>query len=70
MSYGTIGNGSLAHRAMTLLGKQNNLNWQHVPYKGGGPMMQDAVGGRPAGHRVRCLSSSRTLTVGACARWR
>ena len=45
VSYGTIGNGSLAHLAMTLLGKQNNLNWQHVPYKGGGPMMQDAVGG-------------------------
>ena len=45
VGYGTIGNGSLAHLAMTLLGKQNNLNWQHVPYKGGGPMMQDAVGG-------------------------
>ncbi len=45
VSYGTIGNGSLAHLAMTLLGKGNNLNWQHVPYKGGGPMMQDAVGG-------------------------
>ena len=45
VSYGTIGNGSLAHLAMTLLGKQNNLNWQHVPYTGGGPMMQEAVGG-------------------------
>ena len=45
VSYGTIGNGSLGHLAMTLLGKQNGLNWQHVPYKGGGPMMQDAVGG-------------------------
>jgi tripartite-type tricarboxylate transporter receptor subunit TctC len=45
VSYGTIGNGSLAHLAMTLLGKSNGLDWQHVPYKGGGPMMQDAVGG-------------------------
>ncbi len=45
VNYGTIGNGSLGHLAMTLLGKSNNLNWQHVPYKGGGPMMQDAVGG-------------------------
>ena len=45
VSYGSIGSGSLAHLAMTLLGKSNNLNWQHVPYKGGGPMMQDAVGG-------------------------
>ena len=45
VSYGTIGNGSLAHLAMTLLGKSNNLGWEHVPYKGGGPMMQDAIGG-------------------------
>ena len=45
VSYGSIGNGSLAHLAMTLLGKSNNLAWQHVPYKGGGPMMQDAIGG-------------------------
>lgn len=45
VSYGTIGNGSLGHLAMTLLGKSNGLDWQHVPYKGGGPMMQDAVGG-------------------------
>jgi tripartite-type tricarboxylate transporter receptor subunit TctC len=45
ISYGTIGNGSLGHLAMTLLGKSNSLGWEHVPYKGGGPMMQDAVGG-------------------------
>lgn len=45
VNYGTIGSGSLGHLAMTLLGKSNNLAWQHVPYKGGGPMMQDAVGG-------------------------
>ena len=45
ISYGSIGNGSLAHLAMTLLGRSNNLGWQHVPYKGGGPMMQDAIGG-------------------------
>ncbi len=45
VNYGTIGNGSLGHLAMTMLGKSNNLAWQHVPYKGGGPMMQDAVGG-------------------------
>ncbi len=45
VTYGTIGNGSLAHLAMTLLGKSNGLGWEHVPYKGGGPMMQDAIGG-------------------------
>ncbi len=44
VSYGSIGSGSLGHLAMALLGK-NGLEWQHVPYKGGGPLMQDAVAG-------------------------
>jgi tripartite-type tricarboxylate transporter receptor subunit TctC len=45
VSYGSIGNGSLGHLAMTLLAKNANLEWTHVPYKGGGPLMQDAVAG-------------------------
>lgn len=44
-SYGSIGTGSLGHLAMTLLGKPNGLDWTHVPYRGGGPLMQDAVAG-------------------------
>lgn len=44
-SYGTIGSGSLGHLAMALLGKNNHLNFVHVPYKGGGPLMNDAVAG-------------------------
>jgi len=44
-SYGSIGSGSLGHLAMALLGKNNNLNFTHVPYKGGGPLMNDAVAG-------------------------
>jgi tripartite-type tricarboxylate transporter receptor subunit TctC len=43
--YGTIGNGSLGHLAMTLLGKSAGLDFVHVPYKGGGPLMQDAIAG-------------------------
>jgi tripartite-type tricarboxylate transporter receptor subunit TctC len=42
---GTIGNGSLGHLAMTLLGKGAGLNRVHVPYRGGGPLMQDAFAG-------------------------
>jgi tripartite-type tricarboxylate transporter receptor subunit TctC len=30
---------------MTLLGKANNLDLTHVPYRGGGPLMNDAVAG-------------------------
>jgi tripartite-type tricarboxylate transporter receptor subunit TctC len=44
-SYGSIGSGSLGHLAMALLGKGSNLNLQHIPYKGGGPLMNDAVAG-------------------------
>ena len=45
ISYGTIGAGSLGHFAMVLLGKNASLDFQHIPYKGGGPMMTDAVAG-------------------------
>ena len=45
VSYGSIGSGSLGHVAMTLLGKSSNIEWTHVPYKGGGPLMNDAVAG-------------------------
>jgi tripartite-type tricarboxylate transporter receptor subunit TctC len=45
VSYGSIGSGSLGHLAMALLGKSGGLDWQHVPYKGGGPLMTDAVAG-------------------------
>jgi len=45
VSYGSIGSGSLGHLAMALLGKNNGLDFQHIPYKGGGPLMKDAVAG-------------------------
>jgi tripartite-type tricarboxylate transporter receptor subunit TctC len=45
LSYGTIGNGSLGHLAMTLLAKSGGLDLVHVPYRGGGPLMQDAIAG-------------------------
>jgi len=44
-SYGSIGSGSLGHLAVALLGKNNSLNFTHIPYKGGGPLMNDAVAG-------------------------
>ena len=44
-SYGTIGSGSLGHLALELLGKNAGLEFQHIPYKGGGPLMNDAVAG-------------------------
>ena len=45
VNYGSIGSGSLGHLAMALLGRSSGLDWQHIPYKGGGPLMNDAVAG-------------------------
>jgi len=45
LTYATIGNGSLGHLAMVLLGKRAGVQLTHVPYRGGGPAMNDAVGG-------------------------
>jgi tripartite-type tricarboxylate transporter receptor subunit TctC len=43
--YGSIGSGSLGHLAMTLLAKNGKLDFLHVPYRGGGPLMNDAIAG-------------------------
>ena len=45
VSYGSIGSGSLGHLAITLLAKGSSLNLVHVPYRGGGPLMNDAIAG-------------------------
>jgi tripartite-type tricarboxylate transporter receptor subunit TctC len=38
VTYGTIGNGSLAHLTMALVGRATGLQLVHVPYRGGGPL--------------------------------
>jgi tripartite-type tricarboxylate transporter receptor subunit TctC len=46
VSFGTIGNGSLGHLTMILVQQAAGLKLVHVPYKGGGPMTTDAIGGQ------------------------
>ena len=43
LGYGTIGTGSLGHLAMVQLQGIGGFKVTHVPYKGGGPLMQDAI---------------------------
>jgi tripartite-type tricarboxylate transporter receptor subunit TctC len=43
VGYGTIGTGSLGHLAMVQLQGIGGYRMTHVPYKGGGPLMQDAI---------------------------
>lgn len=45
VSYGTIGNGSLGHLTMVLLSRRANVELVHVPYRGGGPAVADAIAG-------------------------
>ena len=45
VSFGSIGSGSLAHLAMTVVGNQAKVRMTHVPYKGGGPLIVAALGG-------------------------
>lgn len=44
-NYGTIGTGSLGHLAMASLAKKSKFEWTHIPYRGGGPLMADALAG-------------------------
>ncbi len=46
VSIGSVGNGSLGHLAMILVQQAGGFKLTHVPYKGGGPMMQDTMGGQ------------------------
>jgi len=45
VTYGTIGAGSLGNLTMTLVQQEGAFELTHVPYKGGAPMTQDALGG-------------------------
>jgi len=45
ISYGTIGNGSLAHLGMVLAQRAGGFSVTHVPYRGGGPLATAAMSG-------------------------
>lgn len=46
LDYGTPGAGSFAHLAMALLGAKTQTEFIHIPYKGAGPALNDAIGGQ------------------------
>ena len=45
VTYGSVGSGSLGHLMMTLVQQAGGFRIVHVPYKGGGPMTLEALGG-------------------------
>ncbi|MGP0088898.1 MAG: tripartite tricarboxylate transporter substrate binding protein [Xanthobacteraceae bacterium] len=58
VNYASVGSGSIGHLAMVLLAKQAGVSLLHVPYRGGGPAMNDAI----AGH-VELLIGSIALAM-------
>jgi tripartite-type tricarboxylate transporter receptor subunit TctC len=44
VAIGSIGSGSLGHLAIAQIGNLQGVELTHVPYKGGGPLMTDAIG--------------------------
>jgi tripartite-type tricarboxylate transporter receptor subunit TctC len=46
VSIGSVGNGSLGHLTMILVQQASGIRLVHIPYRGGGPMTADAVGGQ------------------------
>ena len=46
MQFASAGTGSTGHLDCVLLNAAIGVNITHVPYRGGGPAMQDMIGGR------------------------
>jgi len=46
VTVGNVGNGSLGHLTTILVGQAANVKLVSVPYKGGGPLQVDALGGQ------------------------
>src|SRR5258708_28871728 len=58
ISYASVGSGSIGHLAIELLSKQAGIDLIHVPYRGGGPALNDAI----AGHVDLIIASAAQLT--------
>ncbi len=58
LTYASIGNGSLGHLTGVLLSKRAGIRMVHVPYRGGGPALNDAV----AGHVDMIMASAALVS--------
>lgn len=76
LAYGSAGSGSAPHLATELLKQRAGIDLVHVPYKGGGPMVADLLGGQiqlAIGDQANLMpqvkaSKLRVLAVGSARR--
>ncbi len=45
LTYGSVGVGSASHLAGVMLEEAGRMKWQHVPYRGGAPALNDLLAG-------------------------
>ena len=64
LTYSTSGNGSSMHLAAALFENQAGLKLTHVPYKGGGPAIQDLMGGHVSMSFATVLETSGQIKSG------
>jgi tripartite-type tricarboxylate transporter receptor subunit TctC len=64
ITYASIGSGSVGHLTMTLLSQRAGCKLVHVPYRGGGPAMNDAI----AGHVDLIIGSAALVMPQAAAK--
>ena len=77
LDYGTSGNGSNEHLIATLIVQKTGAKLTHIPYKGGGPAMADAMAGHiPIGMASVAGGTSlvksgklRPIVVSSAERW-
>jgi tripartite-type tricarboxylate transporter receptor subunit TctC len=58
LTYASVGSGSVGHLTMVQLTKRAGIRMVHVPYRGGGPAMNDAI----AGHVDLIIGSAALVT--------
>src|SRR6516225_4489680 len=66
-SFGTVGTGSAAHLCGLYFAQKTGLRLQYVPYRGGGPAMQDLIGGQID---LSCLEASSGLAYVQAAKFK
>jgi tripartite-type tricarboxylate transporter receptor subunit TctC len=68
--YGSAGNGSSSHLASEVFRMMAGIDMLHVPYKGGGPAMQDVIGGQiemtslPVAESIPLVRAKRVKAIG------